>query len=89
MKSPLDSLLDKVKETVAEHAGEAGLDKSGLVGKITELFGDHKQQGGGHDVKPASEDPYGDPADQAAGAQENIKPASEDPYGDPADQEKR
>jgi len=36
------------------------------------------------EVRPASEDPYGDPADQAAGQQ--IRPASEDPYGDPADQ---
>ncbi len=29
-------------------------------------------------VRPASEDPYGDPGD--------VRPASEDPYGDPADQ---
>ncbi len=33
-------------------------------------------------VKSASEDPYGDPADQQFG---NVKPASQDPYGDPAD----
>jgi len=41
--------------------------------------------GGSNDeqVRPASEDPYGDPADQAFG---NVRPASEDPYGDPADQ---
>lgn len=35
------------------------------------------------DVRPASEDPYGDPADQYYG---NAIPASQDPYGDPADQ---
>jgi hypothetical protein len=35
-------------------------------------------------VRPASEDPYGDPADQVAG--QNVLPASQDPYGDPADQ---
>ena len=35
------------------------------------------------DVRPASEDPYGDPVDQYA----NAIPASEDPYGDPADQD--
>ena len=35
-------------------------------------------------VRPASEDPYGDPADQQFG---NVKPASQDPYGDPADQQ--
>ena len=34
-------------------------------------------------VLPASQDPYGDPADQQFG---NVKPASQDPYGDPADQ---
>jgi len=39
------------------------------------------------DVSPASEDPYGDPADQIADGQYgDVSPASEDPYGDPADQ---
>lgn len=38
--------------------------------------------------RPASEDPYGDPADQttAVGQYGDVRPASEDPYGDPADQ---
>ena len=35
-------------------------------------------------IRPASEDPYGYPADQQFG---NVRPASEDPYGDPADQQ--
>ncbi|MBD2167929.1 translation initiation factor [Calothrix membranacea FACHB-236] len=35
------------------------------------------------DVRPASEDPYGDPADQDVYS--NAIPASQDPYGDPAD----
>ncbi|MBD2386139.1 translation initiation factor [Cylindrospermum sp. FACHB-282] len=34
-------------------------------------------------VRPASEDPYGDPADPASYG--DVRPASEDPYGDPAD----
>jgi hypothetical protein len=34
-------------------------------------------------VRPASEDPYGDPADQDIYS--NAIPASQDPYGDPAD----
>ncbi|WP_373526287.1 translation initiation factor [Nostoc sp.] len=34
-------------------------------------------------VRPASEDPYGDPADSASYG--NLTPASQDPYGDPAD----
>ena len=37
----------------------------------------------GQQVRPASEDPYGDPADQ------NVRPVSEDPYRDPADQNVR
>src|SRR5215212_11361175 len=36
------------------------------------------------DVRPASEDPYGDPADQLSG--QDVLPASQDPYGDPADE---
>jgi hypothetical protein len=35
---------------------------------------------------PASEDPYGDPADEYIASEDsNVRPASEDPYGDPAD----
>ncbi|MEA5625550.1 translation initiation factor [Nostoc sp. UHCC 0251] len=34
-------------------------------------------------VRPASEDPYGDPADIASYG--DVRPASEDPYGDPGD----
>ncbi|MDZ8070548.1 MAG: hypothetical protein RMY64_33895 [Nostoc sp. DedQUE08] len=34
-------------------------------------------------VRPASQDPYGDPADY--GQYGNVRPASQDPYGDPAD----
>jgi hypothetical protein len=33
-------------------------------------------------VRPASEDPHGDPADPES---YHPRPASEDPYGDPAD----
>jgi hypothetical protein len=37
-------------------------------------------------IRPASEDPLGDPADQQQSGGERILPASQDPYGDPADQ---
>ena len=37
------------------------------------------------EIRPASEDPQGDPADQEQG--QDIAPASQDPYGDPADQQ--
>ncbi len=47
-----------------------------------------QNQGQFGDVRPASEDPYGDPADQPGGGQfGDVRPASEDPYGDPADQQ--
>jgi hypothetical protein len=39
-------------------------------------------------IRPASEDPLGDPADQQQGElPEGVLPASQDPLGDPADQE--
>ena len=41
------------------------------------------------DVRPASEDPYGDPAGYGGadyGQYGDVRPASEDPYGDPSDQ---
>ncbi len=43
---------------------------------------DRDANDGDRQVSPASEDPYGDPADQYG----NASPASQDTYGDPADQ---
>ena len=42
-------------------------------------------------IRPASEDPLGDPADadKTYGGFANVRPASKDPLGDPADQEYR
>lgn len=51
------------------------------------MSGGRATQGQYGNIRPASEDPYGDPADQ--GQYGNIRPASEDPYGDPADQQNR
>lgn len=53
-----------------------------------QLFGGG-QGGGQGNVLPASQDPYGDPANQAQNTGAfggNVLPASQDPYGDPADQ---
>jgi len=56
----------------------------------------HQGQGQFGNVLPASQDPYGDPADGQGynqpvayqnGQFGNVLPASQDPYGDPADQE--
>lgn len=50
------------------------------VKKLMERGGSNRGQYG--NVRPASEDPYGDPADYS-GQYGNVRPASEDPYGDP------
>jgi len=52
------------------------------------LLGDQPAESENQPPRPASEDPYGDPANQAtdAGQFDNVRPASEDPYGDPANQ---
>ncbi|NMF64233.1 hypothetical protein DP115_16230, partial [Brasilonema octagenarum UFV-OR1] len=51
--------------------------------KATDFLGGRSNEDD-RDVRPASEDPYGDPADQNYYG--NAIPASQDPYGDPADQ---
>ncbi len=96
MSSPLDMLLNAVKNSITSHTDQqkhTGFDPSDLLGQITGIFGAHQAQHGNPAAPiPASQDPYGDPgavAPGGAGARANVKPASEDPYGDPADQERR
>ncbi len=101
----LNMLLDQVKQAIFNNPTtphQPGNDPGNLVGTIEGLFNQHQQQYGGgggnaegtmQNPRPASEDPYGDPADQRGGgggglSQQfpGLRPASEDPYGDPADQ---
>ena len=98
----LETLLEQVKNAIfgSKHTPhQQDNDPDGLIGHIEGLFGQHRaQQGTMQNPLPASQDPYGDPADQfpqqaGYGRQPNlqdqfpgIRPASEDPYGDPADQ---
>lgn len=80
----LNELFQQVVGAVQNHSAQqqhTGFDPSGLLGQISNLFGQHAQSTG-QQIQPASQDPYGDPANNQA----NIRPASEDPYGDPADQ---
>jgi hypothetical protein len=80
----LDGLLEQVKNAITQHTSDAsGFDSSKLFGHLTDLFGNHPHN---NPVKPASEDPYGDPGAKGSGASGNVKPASQDPYGDPANQ---
>ena len=80
----LNFLLDQVRSAISQHADQqqqTGFDPSGLLSQVEGLFGQHAQATG-QQILPASQDPYGDPANQGGG----ILPASQDPYGDPADQ---
>ncbi len=69
-----------------------------ILEKVKDIFtgGDETQQQDGTptqpsdgEILPASQDPYGDPADQpqnaSYGGNDEILPASQDPLGDPAD----
>ena len=89
--SKIDELLDAVKNQIVNHVQQGNhntFDTDGLLGKITDLFGQHKRAASPQrNVRPASEDPYGDPADEYRG--HAVRPASEDPYGDPADEKPR
>ena len=97
--SLLDSLFGQIAGTIQDHASPntpgPSYDANPLLGTIASIFSNHAGQigqsfdpgsFGGQNVRPASEDPYGDPADQGQGLPANVRPASEDPYGDPADQ---
>ncbi|MGV3618976.1 MAG: hypothetical protein ACO1SV_26920 [Fimbriimonas sp.] len=87
----LNSLLEQIKNAIFNDPStphRSGYDPSGLIGQIEGLFGQHQNQGqgpNGMNVRPASEDPLGDPADFGAAGQlpPNVRPASEDPLGDP------
>ncbi|MDB4988448.1 MAG: hypothetical protein JWN04_3626 [Myxococcaceae bacterium] len=82
MASALDMILDIVKRKVSERAG--GTSAGGVLGQLTNMLGQRSNPTGKSGrVRPASEDPYGDPADQKGATR--VKPASQDPYGDPAD----
>jgi hypothetical protein len=91
--STLDKILDAVDRM--SNRGQEGDRKGGggLLSKIGEYLGQRSRRatsskpGPIRNVRPASEDPYGDPADEFRGR--SVKPASEDPYGDPADEPRR
>lgn len=83
----LDGLLNQVKSAISSHASTSNSDAGQLLSRITDLFDKHPHNQANHDVKPATEDAYGDPAD-AGSPRQNVKPASQDPYGDPANQKR-
>jgi len=95
----LGSLFNSVAGLIEQHTrSNDGVDTDGMLGQLGNIFSQHGYQNPGYqsgmsggygnqNILPASQDPMGDPADQAGG--QNILPASEDPLGDPADQIRR
>lgn len=89
----LNALLNQVKQAIYNDPTTPHTptnDPSGLIGQIEGLFSQHQaamQRGnyayaspGNQNIRPASEDPLGDPGgNQYPG----VRPASEDPLGDP------
>jgi hypothetical protein len=103
--NPLDLLFGQISKEIQNHASPntpgPSYDPSGLLNTLGGLFGQHAQQSGqdfggygdnNSGIAPASEDPYGDPADSAQSGTNaafgDVRPASEDPFGDPADQQR-
>ncbi len=96
----LDALFNQVSQAITNHSSPNTpgpvYDPSELLGQLSGVFGQHAAErneefSGYGNVAPASQDPYGDPADQGSfsadqSSFDNVRPASEDPYGDPADE---
>lgn len=95
--NPLDLLFGQVQKTINDHSSPdtpgPSYDANPLLGALAGLFGQHAQgnnesfgvdTGQFGNVRDASQDPYGDPADQQQQFG-NVLDASQDPYGDPAD----
>lgn len=83
----LGNLLGQVLNAIGNHSNQqqnTGFDPSGLLNEVQGLFHQHAANTG-QQILPASQDPYGDPADQMGRGYGNVLPASQDPYGDPAD----
>jgi hypothetical protein len=79
----LMSLLGSVKQAIYDNPNtphQPGNDPGGLIAGIESLFGAFSQNSGDRSVRPASQDPLGDPGASRFG---NVRPASEDPLGDP------
>jgi hypothetical protein len=68
----LDGLWQMVKDSVIKHTSDqrgTGFDSSSLLAHLEQIFTQHQASTGGGsggfgNVKPANQDPYGDPADQ-------------------------
>jgi len=75
-------IVDNVSNFYSQHPTLVKSLGAGALAMLLSHMGLQQQAGG--QVLPASQDPYGDPADQMQNQQ--VMPASMDPMGDPADQ---
>jgi hypothetical protein len=79
------SLLNDIKKAIYDDPDtphKPGHDPDGLIGGIENLFGKYGDKNEDRSVRPASQDPMGDPG-ESGGQFGNVRPASEDPLGDP------
>ena len=99
----LNQLLGSVARVLNDKTAPApDVDTGGLLNEVASVFRQHASQDGQEidtspyenhgpgGILPASQDPYGDPADQGQtgyGQEQTILPASMDPLGDPADEQ--
>ena len=88
----LGKIFEDIKDALTGNNSDSDADQNAQVDPNADPVYDNEQG-----IRPASEDPYGDPADQGgayagqadtydADQQAGVLPASQDPYGDPADQ---
>ena len=80
----LQSLLEQVKQAIFNDNSNPYKqgDSHGLIGQITDMFGQHQQQYGN---QPQGMDPYGGVGTET-GQFPNVRSSNQDPYGDPANQ---
>ena len=78
----LSNLMRSVTDAIQRHndPDQPQYPQNNLVSFVQDLFSNH---GSDQNVRPASQDPHGDPGAQQGGY--NTRPASQDPYGDPAE----
>ena len=79
----MNFLMNMVKDAIVQHTNDPNFNQGALLQHVEQLFTQHGPSIEQPQVRPASDDPYGDPG---LGQYANIKPASQDPYGDPANQ---
>ncbi len=90
----LSQLLGQVQKSICNAPStpyQQGDQGGGLLNTIGSLFNQYATNRGLPEVRPANQDPFGDPgdSDMPGPGDRNVMPASEDRFGDPAGMESR